>query len=72
MIKNIKKLGEYIGVFYNPDCSKYGVCVWLSDSMGQRWHQIIVQDHTYTKYEKVAERWATKYKEKNGDKIVKW
>ena len=49
-----------IRVFYNEDCSKYGIQTYgnlWGDCMGDRWQQVTYGDKVYTKYKKVAEKW---------------
>ena len=69
---NIELISENIGTYYNKDCAAYGIkrhCI--CHAYGDHWPQVVAPNGgIYTKYKKVAERWARESLEKFGDKIM--
>lgn len=71
--KATKQITPNVQVFYNKDCTKYGFCAKIKDYMGERYHQMTLKDKpAYTKYAKVAERWANEWIKQYGDAIIEW
>ena len=68
------KLGKNVAIFYNPDCAKYGIkrrC--KCHAYGEHWPQITAPNGgIYTKYKKVAKRWAYDYIKQYGDKMTNY
>lgn len=65
-------ISENIAIYYNPDCQKYGIKRHCNcHAYGDHWPQVVAPNGgIYTKYKKVAERWARESLEKFGDKIM--
>lgn len=68
----IELIGENCGVYYNKDCAAYGIkrhCI--CSAYGDHWPQVVAPNGgIYTKYKKVAERWARESLEKFGDGVM--
>lgn len=70
----VELIGENCGVFYSKDCGKYGV-KWrcICHAYGEHWPQVVAPNGgIYTKYKKVAERWARELLAKNGDMATRY